>query len=44
MQVNAYDERAINRDIALADASVIGRFATQRGDGAGTVLVIRKER
>lgn len=43
MQVNAYDERFVNRDIALAGASVIGRFATQRGDAAGTVLVIRKE-
>jgi SAM-dependent methyltransferase len=42
MQVNAYDERAINRDIASAGASVIGRFATQRGDAAGTVLIIRK--
>jgi SAM-dependent methyltransferase len=43
MQVNAYDERVVNRDLASAGASVIGRFATQRGDAAGTVLVIRKE-
>lgn len=43
MRVNAYDERVVNRDIASVGASVIGRFATQRGDGAGTVLIIRKE-
>jgi len=44
MQVNAYDERVVNREIALAGASLVGRFVTQRGDAAGTVLVIRRER
>jgi SAM-dependent methyltransferase len=44
MQVNAYDERVVNRDVAAAGASVLGRFSTRRGDAAGTVLVIRKER
>lgn len=43
MQVNAYDERAINREIASAGTSVIGRFATQRGDAAGTVLIIENQ-
>jgi SAM-dependent methyltransferase len=42
MQVNAYDERVVNRDIASAGASIVGRFATQRGDAAGTVLTIQK--
>jgi len=42
MQVNAYDERVVDREIAAAGASVIGRFATQRADAAGTVLVIEK--
>jgi len=42
MQVNAYDERVINRAIAAAGASVIERFSTQRGDTSGTVLVIQK--
>jgi SAM-dependent methyltransferase len=37
MQVNAYDERVVLRDIAAANASLIGRFATS---DAGTVLVI----
>jgi SAM-dependent methyltransferase len=40
MQVNAYDERVVNRDVAAAGVSVIGRFSTQRGDRSGTVLVI----
>lgn len=43
MQVNAYDGRRVNREISFAGASVIGRFATQRGDTAGTVLIIKKE-
>jgi SAM-dependent methyltransferase len=42
MQVNAYDERIVNRDVAAAGASVIERFATQRGNAAWTVLVIQK--
>lgn len=42
MQVNAYDERIVNREIAAAGASVIGRFSTQPGDTSGTVLVIEK--
>jgi len=42
IQVNAYDERVVYRDVAGVGASVIGRFATQRGDAAGTVLVIQK--
>jgi SAM-dependent methyltransferase len=42
MQVNAYDERVVYRDVAGVGASMIGRFATQRGNAAGTVLVIRK--
>ena len=40
MQVNAYDERVINRIIAESGASLIGRFSTTAGDMAGTVLVI----
>jgi SAM-dependent methyltransferase len=42
MQVNAYDERVVNRDVAGAGASVIGRFSTQGSGGLGTVLVIQK--
>jgi len=40
MQVNAYDERVINRIIAESGAYLIGRFSTTGGDTAGTVLVI----
>ena len=39
MHANAYDERVVLRNIADANASLIGRFAT--GD-AGSVLVIEK--
>jgi SAM-dependent methyltransferase len=39
MRVNAYDERVVIRDVAAADASLIGRFST--GD-AGSVLVIER--
>jgi hypothetical protein len=42
MQVNAYDERIVNRIIAEDGASLIGRFSTTAGDTAGTVLVIEK--
>jgi 2-polyprenyl-3-methyl-5-hydroxy-6-metoxy-1,4-benzoquinol methylase len=42
MQVNAYDDRVVNRMIAEAGASLIGRFSTTDGDTAGTVLVIEK--
>ncbi len=40
MQVNAYDERVMNRVIAEAGASLIGRFSTRDGDRVGTVLVV----
>ena len=43
MQVNAYDERVVDREVAAAGASVIGRFSTKGGNAAGTVLVIRKD-
>jgi SAM-dependent methyltransferase len=43
MHVNAYDERVMNRIIAEAGASLIGRFATH-GDTPGAVLVIQKGR
>ena len=43
MQVNAYDERVVIRDVAAPGASVIGRFSTQGGGRLGTVLVIRKD-
>jgi SAM-dependent methyltransferase len=42
MQVNAYDERVVNRDVAGVGASVIGRFSTQGSGGLGAVLVIQK--
>ena len=42
MQVNAYDERVVNRILAEAGASPAGRFSTTEGDTAGTVLVIEK--
>jgi SAM-dependent methyltransferase len=40
MQVNAYDERVVNRIIAEAEVSLIGRFSTTDKDTAGTVLVV----
>lgn len=42
MQVNAYDERVVNRIIAESGASLIGRFSTTEGDTAGTVLIAEK--
>ena len=42
MQMNAYDERIVLRDIEASGALAIGRFATVHGDTAGAVLVIRK--
>ncbi len=42
MQVNAYDERVINRIIAEGGTAVVGRFSTHGGDTFGTVLIIQK--
>lgn|GEM_PF-408725 len=39
MQMNAYDERVINKDAEAAGASLIGRFTT---GGSGCVLVIER--
>jgi SAM-dependent methyltransferase len=39
MQVNAFDERVVMRDVAAAGGSLIGRFSTS---DAGSVLVIEK--
>jgi SAM-dependent methyltransferase len=41
MQVNAYDELLVNRIIAEAGASLIGRFSTTDRDTAGTVLIVQ---
>lgn len=39
MQVNAYNEHIVNREIALGGASTVGQFATD-GGRAGTVFII----
>jgi SAM-dependent methyltransferase len=42
IQVNAYDERVVHRDIEEAGAGLIGRFATNDDGTSGIVLVIQK--
>ena len=42
MQMNAYDEHVVDRDLEAAGARTAGRFPTLHGDTSGAVLVIEK--